>query len=88
MAIRCLRGGARAHTEGGARAQDQFSQRALKISAFSTAIVLRHGGGVAVGSWIYIYIYILAWYLCIYMHKESGSDSEVDAIVKLIWSKA
>ena len=32
-------------------------------------------------------IYILAWYLCIYMHRESGSDSEVDPIVKLIWSK-
>ena len=29
----------------------------------------------------------LAWYLCIYMHRESGSDSEVDPIVKLIWSK-
>ena len=25
--------------------------------------------------------------LCIYMHRESGSDSEVDPIVKLIWSK-
>ena len=26
--------------------------------------------------------------LCIYMHRESGSASEVDAIVKLIWSQA
>ena len=25
--------------------------------------------------------------LCINMHRESGSDSEVDPIVKLIWSK-
>ena len=25
--------------------------------------------------------------LCIDMHRESGSDSEVDPIVKLIWSK-
>ena len=25
--------------------------------------------------------------LCISMHKESGSDSEVDPTVKLIWSK-
>ena len=25
--------------------------------------------------------------LCIYMHRESASDSEVDPIVKLIWSK-
>ena len=25
--------------------------------------------------------------LCISMHKESGFDSEVDPIVKLIWSK-
>ena len=35
----------------------------------------------------YIYIYILAWDLCIYMHRESGSDVQVDPIVKLIWSK-
>ena len=26
--------------------------------------------------------------LCIYMHRESRSDSEVDTIVKLIWPKA
>ena len=26
-------------------------------------------------------------YLCIYMHRESGSDYEVDPIVRLIWSK-
>ena len=25
--------------------------------------------------------------LCIYMHRESGSEAEVDPIVKLIWSK-
>ena len=25
--------------------------------------------------------------LCISMHRESGSDSEVDPMVKLIWSK-
>ena len=25
--------------------------------------------------------------LCIYMHRESGYDSEVDPVVKLIWSK-
>ena len=38
----------------------------------------------------YAYIYILVCscaFLCIYMHRESGTDSEVDPIVKLIWSK-
>ena len=39
--------------------------------------------------YIYVYIYICnSVLLCIYMHRESGSDSEVDATVKLIWSKA
>ena len=33
--------------------------------------------------WIYIYTSVL---LCISMHRESGFDSEVDHIVKLIWS--
>ena len=33
---------------------------------------------------LYIYTSVL---LCIYMHRESASDSEVDPIVKLIWSK-
>ena len=37
--------------------------------------------------YIYIDIYILAWDLCIYMHRESESDVKVDPIVKLIWSK-
>ena len=32
-------------------------------------------------------IFITSVLLCIDMHRESGSDSEVDAIVKLIWSK-
>ena len=37
---------------------------------------------------MYMYIHIYTSVdLCIYMHRESGSDSEVDAIVKLIWSK-
>ena len=31
-------------------------------------------------------IYILAWYLCIYMYRESGSDSEVDAIYYIFLS--
>ena len=36
-------------------------------------------------SWcMYIYTSVL---LCISMHRESGYDSEVDPIVKLIWSK-
>ena len=33
------------------------------------------------------YIDILAWDLCIYMHRESESDVKVDPIVKWIWSK-
>ena len=49
MAIRCLRGGAAALTEGGARAQHQFSQWGVV-----ERVVLKHGGGVAVGSWIYL----------------------------------
>ena len=36
--------------------------------------------------YMYVYIYTSVL-LCIYMHRESGSDSEVDPIVKLIWSK-
>ena len=35
-------------------------------------------------AYVYIYTSVL---LCIYMHRESGSDFEVDPIVKLIWSK-
>ena len=38
----------------------------------------------------YTYIYVCEYtsvLLCIYMHRESASDSEVDPIVKLIWSK-
>ena len=35
---------------------------------------------------IYIYVYTSVL-LCISMHTESGYDSEVDPIVKLIWSK-
>ena len=34
--------------------------------------------------YIYIYIYVL---LRIYMHRESGTNCVVDAIVKLIWAK-
>ena len=34
--------------------------------------------------WIYIYTSVL---LCISMHRESGHDSEVDPIMKWIWSK-
>ena len=35
---------------------------------------------------MYMYIYSSVL-LCMYMHRESGSNSEVDPIVKLIWSK-
>ena len=35
---------------------------------------------------MYMYIYSSVL-LCMYMHRESASDSEVDPIVKLIWSK-
>ena len=33
---------------------------------------------------VYLYTSVL---LCISMHKESGFDSEVDPIIKLLWSK-
>ena len=37
---------------------------------------------------VYVYIYIYtSVLLCISMHRESGYDSEVDPIMKLIWSK-
>ena len=43
----------------------------------------------AFNAWVHtsIYIYILAWDLCIYMHRESESDVKVDPIVTWIWSK-
>ena len=34
-----------------------------------------------------IYIYSVSVFLCISIHRESGYDSEVDPIMKLIWSK-
>ena len=38
--------------------------------------------------YIYIYIYIYtSVLLCIYMHRESGTNCVVDPIVKLIWAK-
>ena len=36
--------------------------------------------------YIYIYIYTSVL-LCIYMHRESGTNCVVDPIVKLIWAK-
>ena len=37
--------------------------------------------------WLMRYTYTSVL-LCIYMHRESGFDTEVDPVVKLIWSKA
>ena len=37
---------------------------------------------------IYIYIYMYtSVLLCMYMHRESGTNYAVDPIVKLIWAK-
>ena len=39
---------------------------------------------IFIGVYIYIYTSVL---LRIYMHRESGTNCVVDAIVKLIWAK-